>query len=344
MSVQHIESFTWVTGSVAGRTALNTRYNIAGGGALNYNISVGGGRFAGNALALSGDGWIPNYPKGSIGPDIIIGIAVKWTGSTLGGAGNEIISIFELSSAQQNEQVSIRFDGLGHLRIQRQGTTLATGIQVMQSNTWYYIEFRVHLDNAAGSAQIIINGVLDAAVAGVNTAPQATPTSASCKINNTATPFYCDWYLKNDLTALGPQRVSLKLPTADGSDQDWAPSAGGTQFNLVNSVPPDADANGFIESNTPGNNSTFDFGPLPYVPAVVNGVQVSLYSRFDDAGPHLVAPVVISGATTDVGTPQPIAASYLDFYLQFYALDPDTGVAWLAAAVDAAEYGVNLDT
>lgn len=342
MGIQLIESFTWVDSSTAGKTALNTRYNSPTLPA-NYLINNGGGRFAGNALQLTGSDYKLNYYGGAMGPRVVFGVAVKFTGSTLGNNA-AIIQLFQSSTGVANEQVSVRFALDGRLTINRVGTVLATGTQVLQSNTFYYIEFAVFFDGAAGTADIYINGVLDASVAGVNTQPQATAVTGSMSLQNTASPFFCDLYgMDGTVTPLGPQRVSLKAPNADGSLQDWAPSAGNA-FDCVDTIPPDGDANGFISSATPTDNSTFLFGALPYAPAVVNAVQVSLYARFDDGGPHLVAAVVISGATTDIAAPQSIAANYLDFYLTVYETDPDTGVAWTAAAVDAAEYGVNLDT
>jgi hypothetical protein len=339
--IEWIESFTWIDNSAAGKTALNSRYNSPIN-PLVYNIDVGGGRFTGNALDLSGSSYSINYYGGPFGPDVVFGFAVEWRATTLGQT-SALCQLFEQSTGIGNEQVSIRFDTAGHLCICRGATVLATGAQVMQQNAFYYVEFVVHFDPAAGSAEIWINGVLDSSVSGANTQPQATAVTSSFSFGNVSTPLFCDVYaMSGTLVPLGPRRVSLKLATADGFNQDWLPSTGVTQFNLVNTVPPDGDANGFISSAVPGDNSSFGFNGLPYTPLSIDAVQVSLYARFDDAGPHEVATLIRQGGANFIGTTQPIAATYLDLYLQIYETDPATAIAWTPVGVDAAEYGVNL--
>jgi hypothetical protein len=336
--IKIVESYSWVDNSNAGKDALNSRYNVTG---HNFTINVGGGRFAGNCLQLAGDGYFWQFYNGTMGPDFVLGFAVFYP-SGVTGTNNATVNVFQ-TAAGNDEQVSLRMDPAGHITIRRGGVILATGLTVIQVNTWYYIEFAVHLDPAAGSASLYINGVLDATVAGVNTQPQATALVDMVLFTNFGNSRWCDVYgMDGTLVPLGPQRVSLKLATADGTNLDWTPSAGATQFNLVNTVPPNGDANGFISSNTPTNKTTLQFGALPYVPAVINAVQVGMYARFDDGGPHQIAACVVSGATTNVGAAKSIAATYLDVYLEIYQNDPHTAAPWTAAAVDAAQYGVDL--
>jgi len=336
MNLEMMESFTWVDNSVAGKAAIRTRYNVTNGPDA---IIVGGGRFAGNCVECTGNQWQFNYPKGGVGPDVVYGFAFKTTNTLTGFI---IFQVFAGSTGVGNEQLSLRSNPTGAINLCRGGTVLATTAKILQANTFYYLELAVHFNGATGSMTLWIDGVQSATVAVANTDPNGTGGSFSAAFGAGPVYHFCDQYMiSGTLVPLGPQRVSLKMPTANGALQDWTPSAGNA-FDRVKTVPPDGDANGYISSNTPGNQSTFLFGALPYVPATINGVQVSLYARFDDGGPHEVATLIKSGATVDVGATQSVSANYLDFYLQCYVHDPNTGVNWTAAGVDAAEYGVDL--
>lgn len=332
MAIRMVESFSWVDATANGLTALNTRYNSAG----SSGIVNGGGRFAGNCLRVAGAQWVFNYWTGAVGPNIVWGFALR--SSQTVGTADQILVICEASS---NEQCSLDFSLTGLLRAKRGGTILGVGTRQLQANSYYYIEVEVFINAVTGSFKVWIDGVQDINLTNVNTQAQATNQTASAILRGGANHDFCDMYMKDTLGPLGPRRVSLKMPTANGGVQQWTPSAG-SAFQRVNTIPPNLDANGYISDNTPGDNSSFVFGALPYVPATVDLVQVSLYSRFDDGGPHQVATMIRIGGVNFVGAAQTVSGSYLDFYLQVYALNPSTALAWTAAQVDAAEYGVNL--
>ena len=77
--------------------------------------------------------------------------------------------------------------------------------------------------------------------------------------------------------------------------------------------------------------------------ATIYGVQVVGSYAKDDAATRAVANVLKSGATTSVGAPLPLTASYTEKY-DVYAVDPNTSASWTAANARSALIGYKVTT
>jgi hypothetical protein len=119
-------------------------------------------------------------------------------------------------------------------------------------------------------------------------------------------------------------QVSTLVPTADGSNLAWTPSAAGSHFNKVNELSgtfPDGDTT-YVTDTTSGDADSYQATDLR-AGSVVYGLQTNLYARN-------------VGNFNGTSVAAPAAYAYLQ---QLYDLDP-TGAAWTLANVNADEFGV----
>jgi hypothetical protein len=292
-----IESFDW-TNQVGD---IQSRYQAPILNAIFFQP----GRFGGNSFA-SDSKWQLMFPRvgtdlGPWGPDITFGFAWFNFGVI---PGNQ--PFFHLFHGPQNAGGHSPFflvlNNAAQIEFHNDsGTLLATCPQVLLANTWYYVETTVHIDSVAGTASMQIDGALQFAITGVNTqggAPDNLYDSLFAFITGFDEVAIDDVYVKDTLGFLGERRVILCPPVSDGAPLNWTPSTGITHFNLVNEVPPDGDTS-YVSSSTPGDIDTYGMLALPYAPAIIDAVQMSVYVRKDDAGTREVS-VIVNGVTSSI--------------------------------------------
>jgi hypothetical protein len=350
MNIYVAEAFTWCGNNVP---IMLSRYNQPQGGG-GEAIDIGAGRFTGNAFRMNGGGFTQplNIPQGPFAAPIRMGFAVQcnnWPtpGFLMGFAD----SGSGLPGGHQNVYAACGLDNVGRLTILKwpfdafnQGVVQATGTHILVNNSFYYVELELMSIGAAAVVNLYLDGVLEATATfdtrGAGGLSGNVYEFYLCCPQAGGTFRYCDGYVSD--TLLGPSRVADFTPISDGVLSQWTPSTGVTHFNLVNEEPPDGDTT-YVSDSNPGDIDLYGFSPLlPYNPANVWGVQVALYARKDDLPARTIAAEVRSGGGNHVGVTQPaLTTSYVD-YVQVFTTDPATGLAWLTAAVNSAQFGMNL--
>jgi hypothetical protein len=142
------------------------------------------------------------------------------------------------------------------------------------------------------------------------------------------------------------------LPNANGFHADLppiVPNGGEAAWEDVDEVVPD-DATTYIgaDADAAGNILYGSFA-IPPVGAIPGGerifcVEVRLRLRLGATSDALIAPLVRAGGETYLGRPISIegtGTTWFDVKEDFYT-NPDTGLPWLVAEVDAAEYGMAI--
>ena len=94
----------------------------------------------------------------------------------------------------------------------------------------------------------------------------------------------------------------------------------------------------YISDSTPGDVSDFAHSTLTLSGAVLAILHLS-YARKDDAGARSIAQVVLSSSATEQSPPLSLGNTY-QYWLDFVEVDPNTGTAWTAAAVNSCTFGV----
>lgn len=234
------------------------------------------------------------------------------------------------------------------------GSILATSAVLPQltNGTWNHFQIKLVIDQTAGSIDVRLNGDLTSAFSASNINTRNGSSNAYCNKLTITTPnssfygyFVDDLYIFNDQgtdtnTWQGDVRAIQSMPDGDISTM-WLPSSGANNWSRVNAGFENQDVD-YVYSNSVSDKDLYSTVDIPTSYPIVC-VQPKMYHRQDDAGPHLIAFQLKSGATTVTGASGPVTSSY-NWLQQPYTLDPNTAAQWTSAAVNAAQIGpINIE-
>lgn len=236
------------------------------------------------------------------------------------------------------------------------GTVLATSTNSLNISTWYYIELKVTIDNA-GSYELRVNGSSDGWIPPANGDTRNGGNASANVVRfghisaGTAISiflYFDDIYILDGAAGLndflGDVKVQTLYPDGNGSHSDFTGNDADKVDNYlqVYETIMDSDTT-YNYSSTVGAYDTYAFEDTTAINIL--GVQTNTTVRKDDSGTRSIKPVCISGVTTEDGTEQfPSADSYIDF-MQIYETDPNTAdLAWETSDLNAAEFGIKVQT
>lgn len=316
------------------RTVMHAKRWQAGSGTIGaYGRNGTAGMQAGG-----GGNWLP-VP--SAPATIVVGTALQLKNA------NPVMVLWLRDGA--TTQVSLQVDSFGRLIVYRNGVELArTAVGLVMVGAYNYLELKATIDPAVGVVVVRLNGNVVMNLAGQNT--RATANSWVDNVLVGADGGNCvmwldDLYVCDSLGAvnnnfLGDVRVQAILPNGAGAYTQWDGLVGAaTHWQAQASNPPDDDASYVSDSLAiPGHLDSYALGNVTPTSGTVPAVQVSAYTRKDDAGIRTLATMVRSGAVDAVGANVNLGNAYIDL-TQVYELDPG-GAAWTIATVNALEAGV----
>lgn len=289
------------------------------------------------------------YITKNVGTDcetIILGYACKLS------AFNDIYSILELKDGATT-QVSVRVNTSGGLNVYRGTTTLlgSSDNSLITTNTFFYLEIKVKISNTVGTVEIRLNG---SASPIVNLTSQDTMVSANAYVNTillASRGFYqyiddlvvCDisGAVNNDF--LGDVAITTLYPTSDGTNTDFTCSTGTDHYALVDEAQLSADTD-HNESSTVGHKDTYGMTTFSGSGTVL-GVQICATVKNTDAGSMNVRTLAISGAspTETEGSDFALSAT-MKSAMTIHEKEPIDAVAWTAAKINAAEFGLKVQS
>jgi len=263
---------------------------------------------------------------------------------------NTIPIIFFMDNAN-GTQVSL-YDVVGVLKVYRGekgGTLLATASKSIDANAWHQIEMKVTISNSAGVVIVKVDGETLINIQsgdGVDTQNTALTICDAIQFGNyledcnnvsgisdiiimDTTGSYC-----NDF--LGARIVQVLMPTSAGTYSQFTPSAG-SNYQCVDETSPNGDTD-YNAADTAGEKDTFNFGDAINPNGVIDAVVFSPYVKTDDGGSAKFKAFVRSNGDEAYGTERPIYGSYAWVPSIIY-VDPDTGVPFVPAGFNAAEFG-----
>lgn len=307
------------------------KWNTSSG--ASYVTIVSGGRNSSNAIQMYNGGY---YVTKTIANSatVLVGCAVyPVTLST-----QPFISLLDGS----NSHADLRLDGSQRITITRNGTLLETSTFTFTSSRWYFIEFRVTIDNS-GSWEVRCNGTTILSGTGDTRNDSGNAYANMVKLANlsggaSSQTLFDDVYIRDDSTFMGDCRVDALLPNGDGTYSTWVASSG-SDYQCVDEANPNDDTD-YISSATAAEASNFTFPDITGT-ATIKATQVCMYARKDNAGSRNIMEICRSGGSDYDGTSQAIGDSYL-FYREIRETNPKTASAWDIASVNAAEFGVEL--
>lgn len=324
---------------------LNQKWNVLSGAAT---VSSGNGRRSTNCLRLPGATNNVYVAKTlTLQTTWIIGFAFKIT--TIGSAVSDICAFTDAGT----NQVELRLVNDGTLRVTRNGTTLGTSASAISAGTWYFIEFKVFINDTTGTYEVKVDGSSWLSGTGADTKNTTTAGANQVRlgiVNGTAgSSFYdyddvyiCDGSGGSNNDFLGDVRVDCYLPNGNGNSSQLTGSDGNSTDNYAlvdeSSVNGDTD---YVQSSTSGQKDTYAFPNMSHSPTNIFGVQVNMMAKKDDSGARSICSVTRSGGSDTDGSAFAIPTSYVDI-AQIVETDPNTASAWGTAGFNAAEFGAKV--
>lgn len=225
------------------------------------------------------------------------------------------------------------------------GTILATGTTVLQADVWYYIEVKVTINNSTGAVEVRLNGSGSAelSASGVDTQQSSNAYITKTKHMNRTDYRWDDIYICDDQGSdnndfLGDCGVDGFIANAAGDSTQWTPSTG-SNYQNVDETQPDDDST-YNYSSTAAQLDLYNI-PAANIAGTIFGIQLSNYMRKDDAGARTVKNAIKIGSTTDYGSNESLADSYL-YYHTIWENNPDDAAAWEDADIDSLQIGAEI--
>lgn len=331
MTILFMDGFDSYSSSVP----ITTRWSISSGVATNSTAGRFGGKCAGNTNTLIMSHTLP-VAKSSLSFGFahqINNLTTSIPLVTLQDASLTAICTLFLSTS--GDLVFVRGSSIG-------SNVLATASGVITTTVWQHIGLEFTRNATTGIVNIYVNGILVASATGINTGAADIKNIAVRLGSSTTTELLDDYYCVDGATWLGERRITTLRPSADTAQKDFTPNSGTANFSRVNEAAIDGDTS-YVSAATVNNEDIYDLDDLSYTPTGVDAVQILLAGRKDDAATRTIAPVLVSGATTDVGSDVAMAATYT-LATQIHETDPNTSAAWTVSAVNALKAGMKVTT
>lgn len=314
---------------------------------LGNSVIVSGGRFSSNCLRITQSGEAQRaIPAAST---YVIGFAYQTT--ALPPTEGLIMQLLDTGTGH----VGLYLTSAGKLRVKRGTTQIGSdGTTLLSASTWYYLEFKVFLDDSTGTLTTRINGQNEHVLTSQDTKNTANAFAThlsfyTTSFNSGNQTFRDDFYLldgsgsapMNDF--LGDVRVEMKLPNANGNSSGFVGSDGNSTDNylLVDETAPNDDTD-YVVASANGTKDTYGYPDLDETSGTVFGVQIVPDFRKADPGVGKLATVARLSATEEDSANKTATDSYL-MQPDFRPTKPGGG-AWTIADVNAAEFGVKVTT
>ena len=312
--------------------------HAAGNGTPVVNAS--GGRNNGPYISLTGNTNATTLaiPSITATPTFVVGFAYYTPNTAF--VNTAFLQIRDGGSGQAS--LTVNADGtLSVVRGTSTAVTSGTSTFSLLNTTWYYIEFKITIADSigAGTCEVRVNGVTWITVAtGQDLKNTANATATQVVFSTTSSSVYrlTDVYIDNGTTFLGDCTVSTLTVSGAGTTNTLTTGT----FADVDDALVDSDST-YAESAVNGQLATFAMSNLPGTPTTIHAVSPRNCVRKTDGGTKQFGAVVRSGGTDYVQA----TANALDSFIYdapILTVDPATGVAWVAAGVNAVEVGVKV--
>jgi len=249
------------------------------------------------------------------------------------------------------DQCGLNFNGAGTLSVNRGGTMIGTTTNALSTNTYYYIEWRLVINNTTGQAEIRVNGTTWLNLTGQDTQNTSNATATTLlfgninTLNSLGNADFDDIYICDGTgsaphnTFLGDCRVDTLFPNAEGSTQQWTPSTAGTHYTLVDETAPNT--TDYVSSITPTQRELFGMQDLTVMTGTIYGAQSCLAIIKGDSGSRVVRNVVRSSSSDSLGSNTSLSTGQL-YQLSIHATDPATSTAWTESGINNAQVGAEV--
>lgn len=269
---------------------------------------------------------------------LICGAAFKYTQL---GAGSATFCFY----GSTNFQVVFKLNATGNIEAYRGPSTtlLGTSSAIVPANEWVYLEFKVKVDNTAGTIDVRMNNVNILSLSGIDT--QYTAVAYSNRIylyGYTTGCSYDDYYIcdgtgtrNNDF--LGDCKVECLFPDANGSINEWTPSAGENYACVDEQSEPDL--TDYVSTTIEGLADLYSVSALEETVGFIYGLQPLVYARTNDAiNVHDIAIEIRTYDAYFISADHELDTTSV-YYGEVQETNPSTGELWTIDEISSAEFG-----
>jgi hypothetical protein len=258
------------------------------------------------------------------------------------GVGESIFSFLDSAAAVQ---CSVHLDSAGNFHLRRGATTIAssTGGGHIAPLDIVQLEWELVLSDTVGTFKFWVNNSLIINASGLDTVATANVNVRHFSIsptNGLDTFIQIDNLILTDGPRVGAARRVLTLsPTSDTADKDFTAPTGTDNFAVVDETP--LNTADFVQASAVGDKDLYGFENLPVGFSNVDAVSLVILAAKTDAVARELRGVLKSNAT-ESATPNSVLGTTLKPVRGVFNTDPNGGVAWTSAAVDALTAGPEL--
>jgi hypothetical protein len=218
----------------------------------------------------------------------------------------------------------------------------ASSVNVCDNN-WHHIEVK-GIPSISGSCVLYVDGTQVSTATG---AANGTSVLTVRSIGASSTVTIDDIVVWDDSgstynsSPVGQRTIETLRPSAAGDETDFSHTGGASNYQSVNETNSDEDTS-YVSDSTAGHFDLYQFGDLGSTPTTITAVVVNHRTRSVTSGQPNMRAKAKSVSTISNGTT--VAAATLGYsnYQQEFVTDPNTSAAWAGAAVNAAQFGLEL--
>lgn len=308
------------------------------------NVAVTTPRVSPGLRAFTLNGGRMQTPSLGVQNTWIVGMGIRMATVITG-----MVKFFSGGSEQCRFEVE-NSGGLPRWRLRRGATVVATS-PTFALNQWFYFEFKVDVLTSGATYELRQNEVNILSGSGANLANTGANGADSIGWGyHTGTLLFDDIYIL-DSTGAAPQNTFLGdvvavhvLPAAEGHQNDFTPSTGTN--NAANVDDPETAASG-ADYNSSDTNAQEDYYTFADMPATglgtIYGIRISGSWAMASTGSRVARYRYYNGSTEfTLGNNVSAASTGIVELPQISETNPNTGVAWTKAEIDAAEFGVEV--
>ncbi len=223
------------------------------------------------------------------------------------------------------------------------GSVIATGTTIVPTHRWFYVELKC-IVGTSGHATVQLNGAPEIASSvgnfGTGNIEQIRFSNHSLSGNT-----HVDDVVVLDTSGSSPQndflgdvRVETLYPVADGTYTAWTPKTGTDHYKMVDEAQIDGDTS-FVKDANPTDKDSYVMDTFA---GLIYSAQLNIGARKGESALRQLKPMIRQGGTDYLGS---LATLSLDYLFYSWILDNDpTGSPWLAATINADEFGQELIT
>lgn len=251
------------------------------------------------------------------------------------------------------ELITLGLDIINYnFRILVGGSVIATGSFKYNIDSWYCLEFRIKIADTGGIVQLKVDGKLDIDYSG-DTQPGAATTIDNLSLNSNYNQSTAEAYVYIDDVAIndtsgtvdnswcGEGRIEYKASNAAGDATQLTPSAG-NNFECVDETTTDGDGT-YVEGSTVDNRDLYNLAASGLAAgSTINRVMAVASARDTVANGGKVALGIKTNNTEYFGSDIVLATTYTPIQGTEHLVNPNTGVAFTIAEIDAMQVGVKV--